>query len=71
MSKNDKPPLIEWMRDNIERPMVFSSHDCENCWERPGDHIIVGDSGVPFQLCDFCKGKYINLLPPDKQKRLI
>jgi hypothetical protein len=65
-----KQSLIQWMVENLENPMAFSSHDCENCWERPGDNIIVGDAGIPFQLCDFCKGEYGNLLSPKVRKRL-
>lgn len=67
----EKEPLIEWMRDNLTRPMLFFSHDCENCWKRPSNNIVVGDGGIPFQLCDFCKNEYVKLLTPDVRKRLM
>lgn len=67
----EKEPLIDWMRDNLTHARSFLSHDCENCWQNPSSNIIVGDGGIPFQLCDFCKDEYAKLLTPEARKRLM
>lgn len=67
-----REPLIEWMAKNIERPMDFSIFDsCENCHEFPPTQAIVGDSAIPFFLCDYCHGQFANLLSADARKRLV